>query len=100
MVSSATLRIAFGIDRRAAMRHLALGQRVADEHRLHRLQVELGGQVHDGEIFVVEVAVLLGAVAVVLDQMHEELLVRRDVAVEVHAHEAGELQEARIDVAR
>ena len=31
--------------------------------------------------------------------MHEQLLVRLDVAVEIHADEAVELQEARIDVA-
>jgi hypothetical protein len=67
------------------MHHLALRQRVLDEHRLDRLQVELGGQVHDGEIFVVELAMLFGGIAVALHQMIEEVLVRVDVAVEIHA---------------
>ena len=88
-----------GIDAAAAMRHLALRQRVADEHGIDRLQIELGGKIHDREIFVVELAVLLRRVAVALDQMREQIAVRLDMAVEVHAHEAVQLQEARIDVA-
>ena len=43
---------------------------------------------------------LLGRVPVILDEVHVEILVRDDVAIEVHAHEARQLQEARIDVAR
>ncbi len=70
-VNSATLRIADGIDRLAAMGHLALGQGVADEHGVDRLQVELGGQVHDRQIFVIELAMLLGRIAVALDEMTE-----------------------------
>jgi hypothetical protein len=42
---------------------------VFHEHLVHGLQVELGGQVHHGEIFVVELAVLLGRVAVPLHQV-------------------------------
>ena len=87
------------IDRTAAMGHLALGQGVADEDGIDRLQIILGGQVHDGEIFVVELAMLLRRVAVALDQMDEQIAVRVHVAIEVHADEALELQEARIDVA-
>ena len=77
----------------------ALRQRVANEHGLDGLQIELGGQVHDGEILVVEFAVLLRGIAVAVDEVAEQLAVRIDVAVEVHADEAVELQEARIDVA-
>ena len=88
-----------GIDHAVAMRHLALGQRVADEHGVDGLQIEFGGQIHDREIFVVELAVLVGAVAVALDQMHEQIAVRLDMAVEVHADEAVQLQKAGIDVA-
>ena len=72
---------------------------MADEHRLDGLQIELGRQVHDGEILVVELAVLLGRIAVAVDEMAEQAAMRLDVAIEVHGHEAGELQEARIDVA-
>ena len=85
--------------RAAAMRHLALRQRVADEHGVDGLQIELGGEIHDREIFVVEFAVLLRRIAVALDQMQEQIAMRLDVAIEVHAHEAVQLQEARIDVA-
>ena len=87
------------IDRTAAMRHLALRQRVADEHGIDGLQIEFGGQIHHREILVVEFAVLLRGVAVAFDQMEEQVLMRLDVAVEIHAHEAVQLQEARIDVA-
>ena len=88
-----------GIDRLAAMGHLALRQSVPHEHGLDGLQIELGGEIHDREILVVEFAMLLRGIAVALDQMQEQIAVRLDVAVEIHAHEAVELQEARIDVA-
>ena len=81
------------------MHHLALRQGVLHEHGLDGLEVELGREVHHGEIFVVEVAVLLGVVAVALDEVLEHLAMRLEVAVDVHRHEAGELQEAGIDVA-
>ena len=76
-----------------------LRQVVVDEHLLHRLQIELGGQIHDRHILVIEFAVLLGLIAVAVDQMPEEFAVRVDMPVEIHGHEAGELQEARIDIA-
>ena len=81
------------------MGHLALRQQMAHEHRLDRLHVVLGGQVHHREIFVVELAVLLGRVAVAGDEMVEHLEMGVDVAIEVHRHEAGELQIAGIDLA-
>ena len=68
-MSSATRRIFGGIDRLAAMGHLALRQSMADEHRLDRLQIELGREVHDGEIFVVELAMLLAPIAVAAHEM-------------------------------
>ena len=88
-----------GIDRPAAMGHLALRQRMLDEHQIDGLQVIFRGQVHHGEILVVEVAVLVDQVPVALHEVHEQVLVRVHVAIEVHADEAVELQEARIDVA-
>ena len=42
---------------------------MADEHGLDRLQIVLGRQIHDGEILVVEFAVLLRGIAVALDQV-------------------------------
>ena len=47
------------IDRAIAMHHLAFGQRVAHEHRVDGLQIEFGGEIHDGEIFVIKLFVLL-----------------------------------------
>ena len=54
------------VDRLVAVHHLALRQLMLDEDLLDRLEIELGGQIHDREIFVVEIAVLLGRIAVAL----------------------------------
>ena len=81
------------------MGHLTLRQRMAHEHGLDGLQIEFRRKIHHREIFVVEFLVLVRRVAVAAHQIQEQLLVRLDVAVEVHADEAVELQEARIDVA-
>ena len=81
------------------MGHLALGQGVTHEHGLDRLQIELGGQIHDREIFVVELAMLLRGIAVALHEVLEQLAVRLDVPIEIHAHEAVQLQKSRINVA-
>ena len=78
---------------------IALGQSMAHEHGLDGLQIEFGGQVHDREIFVVEFAMLLGGIAITLDQVQKQFTMRLDVAIEIHAHEAVQLQEAWIDVA-
>ncbi len=72
-----------------------IGSAWRNEHRVHGLEIELRRQIHHGEILVVEIAMLGLAVAVSGDEMAEEFLVRREVAVEIHRHEAGELQEAR-----
>ena len=85
------------VDALAAVHHRAPRQRVLLEHGLDRLQVKLGGQVHDREVLVVEVLVLLDGVAVALDEVVEQIDVRIHVALEVHGHEARQLHEARID---
>ena len=54
------------IDAAAAVHHLALGQQVALEHDVDRLQVEFGGHVADRAIFVVEILGRIGALAVAL----------------------------------
>ena len=61
---------------------------MADEHGVDGLQIELGGQVHHREILVVELAMLLRGIAVALDQMDEQIAMRVEVAVEIHADEA------------
>ena len=98
-VISATRVIFAGLHEPAAMGHLALGQRMLDEHGFDRLQVILGRKVHHREIFVIELPVLVDEIAVALHQVGEQLLVGVHVAVEVHRDEPVELQEARIDVA-
>ena len=80
------------------MGELALWQGVAHEHGLDRLQIEFRGQIHHCQIFVVELAMLLRGIAIAAHQVHEQVLVRLDVPVEIHGHEAVELQESRIDV--
>ena len=87
------------IDRRAPMGHGAVRQIVAHEHGLDRLQIVLRAQIHHRKIFIVELTVFLGGIAIALDQMGEQVAVRLDVALEIHADEAVELQESRIDVA-
>ena len=58
--------------------HLPLGQGMAHEHGLDGLEVELGGEVHHGEVFVVKLAMLLRRIAVSLDQMLEQPMMRLD----------------------
>ena len=88
-----------GVNLLAADHHLALGQAVFLEEGLDGLQVVGGGHVHDGEVFVVEAAVGGGAVVVALDEVVEHALMRFDVALGVHGHEGGELEEAGVDAA-
>ena len=58
--------IAAGSTAPAAMHHLALGQQMALEHDVDRLEVEFGGHVADRAIFVVEVLGRVGALVVAL----------------------------------
>jgi hypothetical protein len=74
-----------------------LGSAVTLEHDVDRLEIEFGGHVADRAIFVVEFLGLVGAFAVAIDQMFEHLPMAHHVIAKVHRHEAGELQEARID---
>ena len=85
------------VDGLVAMHQLALGQAVLHEDLVDRLKIELRREVHDGKIFVIEFAVLLGRIAVALHEMLEHLAVSLEMPVDVHGHEAGQLQEARID---
>src|SRR6516165_12609830 len=84
----------------AAMLHLTLGQAVVDEDRVDRLQKELGRDVHHGEIFIIKIAVFFGGLVITMDQIEEEIPMRGKVPIEIHAHEATELQEPWIDIAQ
>ena len=66
------------------------------KHLVDGLQVVFGGEVHHRQIFIVELFVLLNQVSVALNQVHEQILVRIHMAVEVHRHEAGQLKETGI----
>ena len=85
------------IDRPAAMGHLALGQQMALEDDVDRLQIEFGGHVADGAIFVVEILGRIRLFIVAVDEVAEHLPMADEMVAEVHRHEAGELKEARID---
>ena len=74
-------------------------QEVPLEHLVDRLEVELGRQVEHGEVLVVEVLDGPGPVPVAGGQIVEEGQVLVDVVPDVHAHEAAQLQEARVDPA-
>ncbi len=71
---------------------------MANENALDGLQVEFGGHVHHGKIFVIEIAMLLRRVAVPLDKMIEHIEMRRNMTFKIHRHKAGQLQKARINL--
>ena len=48
------------IDLHIPMHHLAFGQSMLHKHSLDRLQIELCGQIHDSEIFIVKFPMLFG----------------------------------------
>ena len=81
------------------MLEFALGQQVALENRIDRLEIEFGGHVADGAIFVIEFLGLVRTLAITIDQMLEHFPMAHHVIAEVHRHETGELQEAGIDAA-
>src|SRR5262249_29448439 len=72
---------------------------VPDEHSFDGLQIILGREVHYGKIFVIELTVLLGRIAVTLDQMVKQVAVGLDVTIEIHADETVQLQKSRIHIA-
>ena len=86
-----------GIDLAAAIGEVAGREFGLLEDPVDRLDVEFLGEVEHGEILVVEGLDLLGLGGLARRQVLVELLVRVAVALHVHRHEGGELQEARID---
>src|SRR5690349_21053036 len=81
------------------MLHLALRQGMADEHGVDCLQIELGSKIHHREVFVIKFAVLLHRITVAFDEMQEQIAMRLKMPIEIHADEAVELEEARINLA-
>ena len=81
----------------APMRHGTFGQAMLDEHVLDGLQIEFSRQIHHREVFVIEFAMLFGAVAITADEMAEQVLVRLDMPIQIHGHESSQLQKTWID---
>ncbi len=73
---------------------------MALEDLFDRLEIEFRGQVHHRQIFVIKGVMRGRRVAVAAHQIVELVQMRVHVAVEVHRHEARQLQEARIDPAQ
>ena len=67
------------------------------ENPLHGFEIEFRRQVEHREIFVVEILGLLRLVGLAAGQVVEQVDMRLHMAVEVHRHEGGELDEAGID---
>ena len=72
----------------AAMFELAGGQGLALEHQIDRLQIEFGGHVANGAIFVIERLAGIGGFFVAIHQMLEHFPVRFHVVGKIHRHEA------------
>ena len=85
------------VDRFAFVSHLPERQQVALEHLIDGLEIEVRAHVHDGEIFLVEVADRVRLLDVAGDAMMEEVDEGFRVPLGVHAHEGAELKKAGID---
>src|SRR3546814_10126881 len=81
----------------APMTHLAFRKRMALEYRADRLQVKFGRHVRDRAVFIVKRLGRIRAFAVAIDQVPEHFPMAGQMAAKVHGHEAGQLENARID---
>ena len=90
-------RIAFGSIGRPRKRQLAERQGVLLENQADGLEVEVGREVGDGHVLVVERPRDLGLLALVGDEVAVVVAERVGMALLVHAHEGGKLHEAGVD---
>lgn len=81
------------------MAERAIDERMLKENSFHGFEIEFGRQVHHRQIFFVEVIVLAHRILIALNKIVKQLDMGGCVPLKVHGHEAGELQEARIDLA-
>src|SRR5262249_59388495 len=86
-------------NRTVARSHEPTRQQMPEKGGVQCLQIELGSEVHHRKILVVKLPVLSGGVAVAMNEMREHFSLCLQMAVEIHQHEAGELQEPRVDLA-
>ena len=70
------------------------------EDEPHGLEIELGGEVEYGKIFVIEGLDDRRLFSLAVGQIFVQFAMRFHVPVDVHAHEGGELHEARIHAAK
>ena len=89
----------FGHDRMPTVHHFPFGQCMVLKNNLNRLKIELCRQVHHCAVFLVKRALPVGGVVIALDEMLEQLVIRRQVAVEIHGNEIRQLHEPGIDLA-
>src|SRR3984893_7126463 len=87
------------VDLVAVPLQLAERQEVLLEDDTYGFQVEFGGEIEHGEIFVVERFGHRRLFQFAVGEILVELAVRLDVTLDVHAHEGGELDETRINAA-
>ena len=66
----------------AAIAHASGREGMIDEDLLHRVQIVFGAHIHHRQIFIVELTVLLGRVAIALDQIEKQLAMGADMPVE------------------
>jgi hypothetical protein len=72
-----------GSNQATAMEHRAFRKRMFDKNRINRLQIEFRRDVHDGEIFVVELPMAPRGFTVTTHQVHKHSVVRANVSVKV-----------------
>src|SRR6267154_694932 len=79
---------------------LAQWQRVLLKHRADGLKVELGRQIHDSQIFVIEFFYRRRFVLVAIGEVAEKIDLGFDMPFEIHAHKSGKLQKTGVDAAQ
>src|SRR5579862_8587016 len=79
------------LDQAAARHEGAMREVAAVEDTLDRLQVEIRRQIHHRRIFVIEFLRRLGARLIALDEMAEEIEMRRHMTSQIHAQKSGKL---------
>ena len=75
----------------------AVHQTVVLENCLDGFQIVISVHVEHSVVLVIELAVRFGAGVIAFDQVFEVIVMACGMAIGVHGHEAGVLQETRID---
>ena len=73
-------------------------QLVLQEYLLDGIQIKLRWQIHDRQVFVIKLAVGFGVITIAFDQITKEAEVLADMAVHIHAHKAGQLDKAGVNL--